>query len=477
MVEADPRRSIPRTDRLLALPEVAAARDRLGEATIRALIADAQDAARTGRLPVAEVVPTVIAAVTSTSASSLTPVLNATGIIVHTNLGRAPLSPAAQQAVIDAAGYVDVEMDLETGKRSKRGVGAKATLLRACPAAEDALVVNNGAAALLLAVTALRGNGDRAPGDTVPDEIVVSRGELVEIGAGFRLPDLMVTTGARLREVGTTNRTHPADYAAVIGPATASLLKVHTSNFRVEGFTAEASLTELRGLADEHGLPLIADLGSGLLTPDPALPNEPDIDTALRDGADVVIVSGDKLLGGPQAGLILGRTEAVQRIATHPLARAMRTDKLTLAAIEATIAGASNPVHDALHLDPDDLRRRTDRLAEAVGGTVVAHDGRVGGGGAPGVPLPGWALELPEEFASVLRLGDPAVVARVHQGVCLVDLRCVPASADDALADAIRAAADRLGGTGASSGRGQDGPGTTETAAHTVTNDRLGEGA
>lgn len=475
MVEADPRRSIPRTDRLLALPEVAAARDRLGEATIRALIADAQAAARTGRLPVAEVVPTVIAAVTSTPASSLTPVLNATGIIVHTNLGRAPLSPVAQQAVIDAAGYVDVEMDLETGKRSRRGVGAKAALLRACPAAEDALVVNNGAAALLLAVTALRGSG--GSGGAVPDEIVVSRGELVEIGAGFRLPDLMVTTGARLREVGTTNRTHLADYAAAIGPATASLLKVHTSNFRVEGFTAEASLTELRGLADEHGLPLIADLGSGLLTPDAALPNEPDIDTALRDGADVVIVSGDKLLGGPQAGLILGRTEAVQRIATHPLARAMRTDKLTLAAIEATIAGASNPVHDALHLDPDDLRRRTDHLAEAVGGTVVAQDGRVGGGGAPGVPLPGWALELPEEFAEPLRLGDPAVVARVHQGVCLVDLRCVPASADAALADAIRAAADRLDGTGASSGRGQDGPGVAETAAHTATNDRLGEGA
>ncbi|MCT2183275.1 L-seryl-tRNA(Sec) selenium transferase [Brevibacterium casei] len=485
MVEADPRRSIPRTDHLLALPEVAAARDRLGEATIRALIADAQDSARSGKLPVAEVTPTVIAAVTTRSASSLTPVLNATGIIVHTNLGRAPLSPAAQQAVSDAAGYVDVEMDLESGKRSKRGVGAKAALLRACPAAEDALVVNNGAAALLLAVTALRGSGDAAdstspgrsgPGTTVPDEIVVSRGELVEIGAGFRLPDLMVTTGARLREVGTTNRTHLADYAAAVGPATASLLKVHTSNFRVDGFTAEATLPELRGLADEHGLPLIADLGSGLLTPDPVLPNEPDIDTALRDGADVVIVSGDKLLGGPQAGLILGRTEAVERIARHPLARAMRTDKLTLAAIEATISGASNPVHDALHLDPVDLRRRTDRLAEAVGGTVVPHDGRVGGGGAPGVPLPGWALELPEDFAEPLRLGDPAVVARVHQGVCLVDLRCVPETSDGALADAIRAAADRLGGTGAAADRGQGGPCITETATQTAAHDRLGEG-
>lgn len=486
MVDTDPRRSIPRTDHLRTLPEVEAARDRLGEATIRALIADAQDAARSGRIPVAEVTPTVIAAVTDRRASSLTPVLNATGIIVHTNLGRAPLSPAAIDAVVEAAGYVDVEMDLETGKRSKRGIGAKEALLRACPAAEDALIVNNGAAALLLAVTALRGSGSvggsagaiagdpggvtaraGSSGDSssaTPTEIVISRGELVEIGAGFRLPDLMVTTGAVLREVGTTNRTHLDDYAEAIGPATASLLKVHTSNFRVEGFTASVDLAELRAPADDHELPLIADLGSGLLTPDPALPYEPDIDAALRSGADVVIVSGDKLLGGPQAGLILGRTEAVQRIARHPLARAMRTDKLTLAALEATITGASNPVHDALHIDPAHLRERTDTLAEAVGGTVVTHDGRVGGGGAPGVPLPGWALELPAEFAAPLRLGDPAVVGRVHQGVCLIDLRCVPESSDTAVAEAIRAAADRLGGDDPQPDAGQPGAGQPDLA-------------
>ena len=459
MVEPDPRRSIPRTDHLLALPEVEAARDRLGEAVIRAVIADAQSRARSGELPVAEVTPTVIAAVNDHGASSLTPVLNATGIIVHTNLGRAPLSPAAQQAIADAAGYVDVELDLESGKRSKRGVGAKQALLRACPAAEDALIVNNGAAALLLAVTALRGsgsalrgsdsseqgNGTAAARPVTPDEIIVSRGELVEIGAGFRLPDLMVTTGMRLREVGTTNRTHLADYAAALTPATASLLKVHTSNFRLTGFTAEATLPQLRTLADEHDLPLIADLGSGLLTPDPALPDEPDIDTALRAGADVVIVSGDKLLGGPQAGILLGSTAAIERIATHPLARAVRTDKLTLAALEATIAGRGNPVHDALHIDLDRLRERTETLAETVGGSVVAHDGRVGGGGAPGVPLPGWALEMPEALAAPLRAGDPAVVARVHQGVCLIDLRCVPEAADDAVAAAIRTASDCLG--------------------------------
>ncbi|MGC2938831.1 MULTISPECIES: L-seryl-tRNA(Sec) selenium transferase [unclassified Brevibacterium] len=432
MVESDPRRSIPRTDHLLALPEVIAAGERLNQATIKAIISEVQNAARAGEIPVAEVASAIVSSLASRSASSLTPVLNATGILVHTNLGRAPLSPAATQAITEAAGYVDVEMDLGTGKRSKRGTGAKAALLRACPAAEDALVVNNGAAALLLAVTALRGRG------TGSGEIIISRGELIEIGAGFRLTDLMTTTGARLREVGTTNRTHVADYAEAISDDTSCLLKVHTSNFRVEGFTSSVEVADLRGLADEHNLPLIVDLGSGLFTPDPALPDEPDIDTALRAGADLVIVSGDKLLGGPQAGLILGRTEAVQTLAKHPLARALRTDKLTLAALEATITHTANPIHDALHIDADHLRKRTETLAEAVGATIVDHDGRVGGGGAPGVPLSGWAVELPEVFAEPLRRGDPAIVARVHQGRCLVDLRCVPDSEDNRIATAIK---------------------------------------
>ena len=452
MVESDPRRSIPRTDHLLALPEVIAAGERLNQATIKAIISEVQNAARAGEIPVAEVAPTIVSSLASRSASSLTPVLNATGILVHTNLGRAPLSPAATQAITEAAGYVDVEMDLGTGKRSKRGTGAKAALLRACPAAEDALVVNNGAAALLLAVTALRGRGSSGTAASAnidpvrksasptaePGEIIISRGELIEIGAGFRLTDLMTTTGARLREVGTTNRTHLADYAEAINDDTSCLLKVHTSNFRVEGFTSSVEAAELCTLADEHELPLLVDLGSGLFTPDPALPDEPDIDTALRAGADLVIVSGDKLLGGPQAGLILGRTEAVQTLAKHPLARALRTDKLTLAALEATITHTANPIHDALHIDPDRLRERTETLAEAVGATIVEHDGRVGGGGAPGVPLPGWAVELPEACAAPLRRGDPAIVARVHQGRCLVDLRCVPDSEDNRIATAIK---------------------------------------
>ncbi|MEO8814153.1 MAG: L-seryl-tRNA(Sec) selenium transferase, partial [Mycobacterium sp.] len=356
--------------------------------------------------------------------------LNATGVVVHTNLGRAPLSAAAIEALVTASGYVDVELDLATGTRSARGAAARAALLAACPAAQDALVVNNGAAALVLATTALAAG----------KEVVVSRGELIEIGAGFRLPDLIASTGAKLREVGTTNRTHLRDYADALGPQTGCLLKVHPSNFRVAGFTAAVGLAELRPLAREHGVPLVADLGSGLLAPDPLLPDEPDAATALAYGADVVTASADKLLGGPQAGLLLGRADAVARLARHPLARAVRADKLALAALEATLNGGPTPVFEALHADADRLLVRAERLAHAVGATVVAHDGRVGGGGAPGVPLPGWAVRLPEEAAARLRGGDPAVLARVHDGACLVDLRCVPDAADDRLLAAVRAA-------------------------------------
>ncbi len=433
-VAGDPRRRIPRTDALLSLPEVLAHGDRLSEGVVRTEVEAAQQRARRGEIAPEGVADALVAALAARGATRLRPVLNATGVVVHTNLGRASLSEAARDALLAASGYVDVEMDLGTGTRSKRGVAAREALLRACPAADDALVVNNGAAALVLATTALAAGR----------EVVVSRGELIEIGAGFRLPDLIASTGARLREVGTTNRTHLRDYADAIGPETGCLLKVHPSNFRVEGFTSGVDIPALAELARERGLPLVVDLGSGLLAPDPVLPDEPDAATTLAAGADLTTASGDKLLGGPQAGVVLGRADLVQRLATHPLARAVRMDKLGLAALEATLDGGAVPTIAALHADPARLRRRAERLLEAIGAPVAArvvpHDGRVGGGGAPGVPLDGWAVALPEELAHPLRTGDPAVLPRVPGGACLVDLRCVPEADDERVAAAVRAA-------------------------------------
>lgn len=436
----DPRRRIPRTDALLALPEVQEAAASVGDRVVAGVVRATQDRARRGELAPDDVAAAVVEAVTRARPASLTPVLNATGVIVHTNLGRAPLSEAARSAIEDAAGYVDLELDLALGTRSRRGAGIRAALLLACPGAEDALVVNNAAAALVLATTALAGT---APAGG--REVVMSRGEFIEIGAGFRLSDLIASTGARIREIGTTNRTHLADYAEAIGPDTGAVLKIHTSNYRVIGFTAEAPLPELADLCRERGVPLIADLGSGLLAPDPVLPDEPDAASALADGADLVIASGDKLLGGPQAGLILGRADLVATIARHPLARAMRADKLALAALEATVSAGTSPVREALHADADVLRTRTERLASAVDGRVVPHDGRVGGGGGVEVPLPGWAVALPESLAAPLRLGSPAVLPRVADGACLVDLRCIPAADDARLEAAILQAREAAG--------------------------------
>jgi L-seryl-tRNA(Ser) seleniumtransferase len=352
-------------------------------------------------------------------------VINATGVVLHTNLGRAPLSAAAVDALLRSVGYASVEYDPRTGRRAQRGRGTLAALQEAVPAAEGALVVNNGAAALVLATTALAAGR----------EVIVSRGEMIEIGDGFRLPELIASTGARIREVGTTNRTSAADYAAAIGPETGCILKVHPSNFRIEGFTAGASIAELADL----GVPLVADIGSGLLAPDPLLPDEPDAATTLRDGASVVTCSADKLLGGPQAGLVLGDQAIVERLRRHPLARALRVDKLTLAALEATLRGPETPTWAALRADPNDLHDRARRLAAMVGGELVHSDGAVGGGGAPGLRLPGWAVALPEADAEPLRLGEPTVVARVERGRCLLDLRCVPPECDSMLADTVRA--------------------------------------
>jgi L-seryl-tRNA(Ser) seleniumtransferase len=308
-------------------------------------------------------------------------------------------------------------------------------LRAAVPGAGDVHVVNNGAAALVLAATALAAG----------KEIVVSRGELVEIGDGFRLPDLLVSTGARLREVGTTNRTSIRDYRDAINRDTGFVLKVHPSNFVVRGFTSAAGVAELAAELDH---PVVVDIGSGMLAPDPLLPGEPDAATTLRDGADLVIASGDKLLGGPQAGLLLGDAALVERLRRHPLARALRVDKLTLAALQATVAGPETPTWQALRTDPERLRARTESLRARLGAagidvTLVASLAVVGGGGAPEVTLPSWSLSLPEAYAMKLRLSTPAVVGRVEKGRLLLDLRCVPAAADAELLAAVLAVAGR----------------------------------
>ncbi|WP_231135100.1 L-seryl-tRNA(Sec) selenium transferase [Motilibacter deserti] len=400
---------------------------RLGRETVKGAVRQAQDQARRGDIAPEDVVAAALAALPR-AATSLRPVLNATGVVLHTNLGRAVLSTAAVEALATAAGSTDVELDLATGRRARRGRGALEALAAAVPAAGGVHVVNNGAAALVLAATALAAGR----------EIVVSRGELVEIGDGFRLPDLLESTGARLREVGTTNRTSLDDYAAAVGPQTGMVLKVHPSNFVVTGFTSSVPVAGLATL----GVPVVVDIGSGLLAPDPLLPDEPDAATALGAGAALVTASGDKLLGGPQAGLLLGEAGVVERLRRHPLARALRVDKLTLAALEATLRGPATPTWEALRVPADALRSRSAhvvaRLQEAgVPAEVVESAAVVGGGGAPGVEIGSYAVALPAAYAAPLRLGEPSVVGRVERGALLLDLRCVPADRDDDVVGAV----------------------------------------
>ncbi|SEL75095.1 L-seryl-tRNA(Sec) selenium transferase [Blastococcus sp. DSM 46786] len=433
----DPRRQVPRTDTLLADPRLAGAGERLGRVLVKSAVQRVQQRIRAGEVAPDAAVDAVLADLPPV-AGSLRPVLNATGVVVHTNLGRAPLSAAAVEAVVAASGTTDVELDLRTGRRGPRGEAAIAALLEAVPAAEAALVVNNCAAALALVATAL-GQGR---------ELVLARGELVEIGDGFRIPELLESTGARLREVGTTNRVALADYRDALGPGTGAVLKVHPSNFVVRGFTRAVEVGELAAALQGTGVPLVADVGSGLLRPHPVLPDEPDLQTTLAAGADLVLASGDKLLGGPQAGLVLGRAELVQRLRRHPLYRAFRVDKTTLAALEATLRGPLPPVQQMLAADVADLRERAHALADRlVAGGVAADavdaDSRVGGGGAPEHPLPGAAVSLPPEFAEPLRLGATPVVGYVEDGRTLLNLRSVPPGADGALADVVLEVARR----------------------------------
>jgi L-seryl-tRNA(Ser) seleniumtransferase len=430
-MSADPRRLVPRTDILLADPRLAAAGERLGRDLVKGAVQQVQQRIRDGELAPRDAVGAVLAALPGT-ASSLRPVLNATGVLVHTNLGRSPFSSAAVEAIAAAAGTTDVELDLGTGRRGPRGEAAIAALLGAVPAAEAAIVVNNCAAALSLVATAL-GQGR---------ELVLARGELVEIGDGFRIPELLTATGARLHEVGTTNRVTLADYRGALGPQTGAVLKVHPSNFVVRGFTRQVPVAELAAALAGTGTPLVADVGSGLLRPHPLLPDEPDLQSTLAAGAGLVLASGDKLLGGPQAGLVLGRAELVQRLRRHPLYRALRVDKTTLAALEATLRGPLPPVQEMLAAHVDGLRAR----ARAVAGRLAAHgldavavdaEARVGGGGAPEHPLPSAAVSLPSSFAEPLRRGSPPVMGYVDGDRTLLDLRSLPPSDDEELVAAV----------------------------------------
>ncbi|HUJ92612.1 MAG TPA: L-seryl-tRNA(Sec) selenium transferase, partial [Gaiellaceae bacterium] len=341
---------------------------------------------------------------------------------------------ALARVVETARGYSNLELDLRDGVRGSRQDHV-AGILRRLTGAEAALVVNNNAAAVLLALAAL------AEGR----EVIVSRGELIEIGDGFRIPDVLARSGARLVEVGTTNRTRAADYERAIGPETALLLRVHQSNFRVVGFAEQPRLAELAAVARRHDLPLVDDLGSGVLASDNLLraEGEPSARESLAAGADVVCFSGDKLLGGPQAGIVAGRADLVERLRRHPLQRALRADKLTLAALEGTLrlyldAPQRIPVLRMLRQDVAAIRARAERLAAAVGGTVEETVGRAGGGALPLAELPSFACAVDEALAAPLRAGEPPVVGIVRDGRLLLDCRTLADEEVDEVAAAVR---------------------------------------
>jgi L-seryl-tRNA(Ser) seleniumtransferase len=363
--------------------------------------------------------------------------LNATGVIVHTNLGRAPLAEAALERVSEVGrGYSNLEYDLSAGTRGSRQDHV-AGILRRLTGAEAALVVNNNAAAVLLALAALAEGRD----------VLVSRGELIEIGDGFRIPDVLARSGARLVEVGTTNRTRAADYENAIGPETAVLLRVHQSNFRLVGFTELPSLTDLAKVARRHGLPLVDDLGSGALRPSNTvlLSEEPSVRESLEAGADLVCFSGDKLLGGPQAGIVVGSAELVERLRRHPLQRAVRADKLTLAALEGTLGiyldpervFAEVPVLRMAAEPADVVKARAERLAGLVGGEVEETVARIGGGALPLAELPSFACAVEEELAGLLRAGEPPVIGVIRDGRLLLDCRTLTDSEAEEVAAAV----------------------------------------
>jgi len=419
-------RDLPSVDELARTTD-----DPLGVPAARTVLARAREQIRAGSDP-GDLGELIAEELRAARAPRLRRLLNATGVIVHTNLGRAPLAAAALEHVAEAArGYSNLEYDLAAGGRGSRQTHV-AGLLRRLTGAESALVVNNNAAAVLLALAAL------AEGR----EVLVSRGELIEIGDGFRIPDVLARSGARLREVGTTNRTRAADYEEAIGPETAVLLRVHQSNFRIVGFTEQPSVDELAQVAQSNKLVFVDDLGSGALVD---VGDEPTARAGIAAGADLVCFSGDKLLGGPQAGIVVGRADLVERLRRHPLQRALRADKLTLAALEGTLRLALErpdeiPVLRMLREPAESVRERAERLAQLVAGEVEETVARAGGGALPLTELPSYACAVEEELAERLRAAEPPVVGIVRDGRLLLDCRTLADSELDEVAAAVLAA-------------------------------------
>jgi L-seryl-tRNA(Ser) seleniumtransferase len=421
--------------RLRDLPSVddlaRTAADPLAVEAARAVLARAREEIQAGADP-GDLSARLQQELSAARAPRLRRVINATGVIVHTNLGRAPLAAAALEQVVHAArGYSNLEYDLDSGGRGSRQSHVT-ELLRRLTGAEAALVVNNNAAAVMLALASL------AEGR----EVLVSRGELIEIGDGFRIPDVLTRSGARLHEVGTTNRTRAADYENAIGPETAVLLRVHQSNFRVVGFTEQPRLAELAELARAHELVLVDDLGSGALVD---VGDEPTARASLAAGADLVCFSGDKLLGGPQAGIIVGRPDLVERLRRHPLQRALRADKLTLAALEGTLRLALDapdeiPVLRMLREPPEAVRARAQHLARLAGGEVEETVARAGGGALPLAELPSFACAVEESLAAPLREAEPPVIGIVRDGRLLLDCRTLTDQEVEEVAAAVAVA-------------------------------------
>lgn len=445
-METDPRREIPSVDAILSsipgLP-TGGPEHALAAAAAREVLAAARAAATRGQ-PVQrdQLVERTVAAIQASLAPSLRRVINASGVILQTNLGRAPLGRAAIEAMASVAAASNLEFDLEAGERGSRHEHAR-SLIQRTTGAEDGIVVNNNAAALLMVLQVF----------AQAREVIVSRGQAVEIGGGFRIPDVLRQSGARLVEVGTTNRTYASDYEAAVTPDTAALLRVHTSNFRVVGFTAEATLAELAELARRRGVLLIDDLGSGCLvdTRTYGLEHEPTVQESLAGGADLALFSGDKLLGGPQCGIIAGRKDLVAELRRHPLARALRVDKFTIAALNATVLqyalgrqDSEVPVWEMLRREPGTLRRRSRRWARAAGeaGSVVAATTMVGGGSLPGQGVPTWCAAIrhpggPDALSRALRQNAPPVIGRIENDAVLLDPRTVDPVDDRAVEAAV----------------------------------------